>query len=168
MVNHPYNKFKDELNEEMKFLPAHGIPEDLSAHLELIAQASLRVFERWLSEGRFDDLIAAVPENFDTSLPEALILKISDTLISKKDLPRLSKFWELLIKKQIKNLRWHFRHPQGLEVGGKTLGPSLKQVEGLRQCTHWIASKYLEALVKVEADVRTKNKVQKWLKEIAG
>lgn len=100
-----YSKFNRDIDNYLSQNRQQGVSFD---------SAMKGVRDKWLAEGRKDEVIAFVLENWDSGNPDDFIEPIENALISEKDFFRFKKLWRSLIRRRLQNL-WRYCKPISAE-----------------------------------------------------
>lgn len=97
-----YAKFLDDWNDEIgRLLDSDGrsegreIPRD--RHLELQDLAHKKVFDQWIAEERFGELISYLHSNFDSGQGDEWLYPLSEALTEKHLVRELKRLWRGVI-----------------------------------------------------------------------
>lgn len=126
-----YAKFLDDLNDEMGRLIGEegsgGAKRSSADHQSLMKRAHERVFNSWLNQERFSELIAYLHSNFDTGGGDEWIVPLSDVLVKRRLVRELKRLWRGVIATRTKRF-WRFKFPPKYVKDLETRGFKMEQV----------------------------------------
>ena len=110
-----YGKFLDEMSDEIGRLESldrkTGIPEISDArHEELMEQAHRIVFDRWIAQERFGELISYIHSNFASGQGDEWLYPLSALLQEKHRVPELKRLWRGVISMRSQSF-WDVKRP---------------------------------------------------------
>ena len=102
-----YSKFLDDLNDFYKDRHERGLKEKVSYE-----ESQNVVRDQWLKDGRHQELISYVLENWDSGNCDDFIKPLVDILIQRRDSNLLKRLWKGVIRHRIEMARAYFSNLQ--------------------------------------------------------